>query len=235
MPNTRERILSCSLALFNSRGERTVTTNHIAAELGISPGNLYYHFRNKNAIIEELYQAHRAAVLALMELPPSGSFSLEDKAFLLSQLTEAMWTHRFFYRDTEHILAESPRLAALHKTTFEAVFERSLQLHMALAEAGHINATPDTQRDLCYNAWIVLTNWISFISTTLEVDFDAAGEKLLRRAVYQVLTLERPYLAESARSQLDALAQRYYMDLAPYHEAPTEPSQQPSGEPENEN
>lgn len=222
MSNTRDRILTTSLALFNRQGERTVTTNHIAAELSISPGNLYYHFRNKNAIIEELYSAHRASVLRLMTLPPGGSFTLADKARLLSVLTESMWEYRFFYRDTEHILAESPTLARLHKATFHVVFEQSRKLHQALAEAGLITATHEVQRDLSYNAWLVLTNWIGFICTCLNVDIEAVGPQLLRRGVYQVLTLERPYMTDQARAQLEALTDAYYLDLTPFH--PSEPN-----------
>ena len=36
---TRDRIAQASLELFNAQGERSVTTNHIATHLGISPGN----------------------------------------------------------------------------------------------------------------------------------------------------------------------------------------------------
>ena len=39
---TSERIVLNSLELFNQQGERSISTNHIAAHMEISPGNLYY-------------------------------------------------------------------------------------------------------------------------------------------------------------------------------------------------
>ncbi len=52
---TREKILETSLRLFNENGPDNVSTVQIFKEMKISPGNLYYYYKNKEEIIYELY------------------------------------------------------------------------------------------------------------------------------------------------------------------------------------
>src|SRR6266567_9198476 len=54
--NTKERIVETAIRLFNEQGTGAVSTNHIAQALSMSPGNLYYHFRNKEEIIRAILE-----------------------------------------------------------------------------------------------------------------------------------------------------------------------------------
>ncbi|MBL4787688.1 MAG: TetR/AcrR family transcriptional regulator [Kordiimonadaceae bacterium] len=62
----RERIIAESLHLFNQHGAENVGCNKIAASLGISPGNLYYHFKNKEAIIQRLFDDIDADITSIL-------------------------------------------------------------------------------------------------------------------------------------------------------------------------
>jgi len=66
---TRERIFETSLRLFNQFGEPNVTTTVISDEMNISPGNLYYHFRNKDEIIEEIFRAFEREIEDTLAAP----------------------------------------------------------------------------------------------------------------------------------------------------------------------
>ena len=58
---TAQRILEVTLDLFNRFGEPNVSTTAISAELGISPGNLYYHYPAKDALINTLFDQYEEA------------------------------------------------------------------------------------------------------------------------------------------------------------------------------
>lgn len=58
---TRARIIDAAARVFATRGYASGTTNHIAAEAGLSVGSLYQYFPNKDSILVELTRAHIAA------------------------------------------------------------------------------------------------------------------------------------------------------------------------------
>lgn len=54
--STKEKILTTALVLFNKKGVEKVTTRQIAIALGMSQGNLCYHFPKKEDIVHALYE-----------------------------------------------------------------------------------------------------------------------------------------------------------------------------------
>ena len=96
---TRERILVTSLLLFNEEGEPNVTTVDISNEMEISPGNLYYHFKGKEAIIEALFLRFEAELSEILHAPLEKALSVEDSWFYLYVVFEEIYNFRFFYRD----------------------------------------------------------------------------------------------------------------------------------------
>ena len=159
---TRQRILDTALMLFNRDGEPSVTTAHIADEMNISPGNLYYHFRNKDDIIGELYAAHEASLAPLLDIPPARSVSVEDLWLLLHLLFERMGAYRFLYRDLDEITSRNRRIA----TRFAGLVRRGEAAVQVLADGlareGVLRATPRERAALARNVVLVCTYWMSF-------------------------------------------------------------------------
>jgi AcrR family transcriptional regulator len=55
---TVERILSAAARIFDERGYRGTTTNHVAQQAGVSIGSLYQYFPNKDALLVALAERH---------------------------------------------------------------------------------------------------------------------------------------------------------------------------------
>ncbi|MCL6414175.1 TetR/AcrR family transcriptional regulator [Aestuariirhabdus sp. Z084] len=213
-PKTRERILQASLALFNEVGERNVSTNHIAAELGMSPGNLYYHFRNKQQIIYELYLGYEAEVKQTLQLPEGRPLTLEDKRGYLEGIFDGMWRFRFFHRDLEHMLECDGQLRASYRQLAQHCLAQGKAIYQGLVDAGYLQASEEEVEALSYNSWILMTSWVSFLRTVVQDEGDTTlTSAMIRRGIYQIMALERVFLTEFARDQIRPMEQDFFAPL----------------------
>jgi AcrR family transcriptional regulator len=204
---TKDRILEASLAMFNAQGEPNVTTNHIADELGISPGNLYYHYRNKDDIVEQLFARYEARMDLALLVPDGRLPTLEDVWMQLHLVFECMWTFRFLYRDLVDIVSRNRKL----KQHFARILNRAAasaeKVLKGLARAEIMRATPDEIHATAENVLLIATFWLNY-NTVRGARSDASQEDLTH-GIYQVMLLIAPFLRDAERMHLNTLAQAY--------------------------
>ncbi|AFT68329.1 Transcriptional regulator, TetR family protein [Alloalcanivorax dieselolei B5] len=206
MTGTKTRILDTALDLFNRHGERNVTTNHIAEALGISPGNLYYHFRNKTAIVAALFERYRQQIWEWLP-PPKGELTWQDKMHYLQGILESMWQGRFLHRDLPHFLHQDPELRAEYTQFVQDGMERGLQIYQGLRASGLIEASDEDLRALMVNTWVLAMSWpgLTHGLNPAAAENETLDRALLRQGIYQIVCLEAPYLRGEALNHLDAM------------------------------
>ncbi len=104
---TRDKIVYAALELFNQHGERNITTNHIADYIEISPGNLYYHFRNKQEIVREIFALYSAELLERFTPIQGSQESLTMLKSYLDSIFTLMWKYRFSTRTFQKSFLET--------------------------------------------------------------------------------------------------------------------------------
>ncbi len=208
---TRERILELSLRLFNEQGEPQVTTSAIADEMNISPGNLYYHFRNKDDIVNALFEQYEREMEGLLRLPGELPADVEDAWLFLHLLFETIWRHRFVYRDLSDLLTRNRRVEMRFRAILEGKTRAARRLCDGLAAAGQLSATDFETDALATNMVVVATWWLQYeyvrdARRFGEPDHQAAA---LARGAFQVLALTGAYLTGDARALFERLAREY--------------------------
>lgn len=203
---TKERILQLSLQLFNERGERSVTTNHIAAELNMSPGNLYYHFRNKNEIIKELMAQYQQQTLEMLALPEDRILDANDKIRYFQVLSSQLWAYRFLHRDVYHLIENNEDFRQIYPRFANQVMQQGQKIYKAFVRAGLMEMTDSEIEALTINLWIVLTNWTNFLYMSGHIsDSNHLEEKWVWQALRQMLFLEGAYLRGESRATYENL------------------------------
>ena len=207
---TAERILETTLELFNRFGEPNVSTTLISAELGISPGNLYYHYPAKDELINALFDHYERSLADLLNAGDNVR-NVEDAWFFMHTLFELIWQYRFLYRDLNDLLSKNRHL----EKHFQWVLKnKTLAVKSLLDGMSRSGAMTIDARDVDATATsmvALLTYWLSFEyvrdpRNSLE---PANAEHALLRGAHHVLSLLLPYLEPGQRNHLRTLVAAY--------------------------
>lgn len=207
---TAERILEVTLELFNRFGEPNVSTTLISAELGISPGNLYYHYPAKDELINSLFDRYERALSELLNAS-DGVRNVEDAWFFMHTLFELIWQYRFLYRDLNDLLSKNRRL----ETHFQWVLKNKTRAVKTLLDGmSRSGAMAIDSREVDATATsmvVLLTYWLSFeyVRDPRNALEPENAQSALMRGGQHVLSLLVPYLESSQRSHLQALVTAY--------------------------
>jgi len=207
---TAERILETTLELFNRFGEPNVSTTLISAELGISPGNLYYHYPAKDELINSLFDRYERALNELLNASDNVR-DVEDAWFFMHTLFELIWQYRFLYRDLNDLLSKNRRL----ETHFQSVLKNKTRSVRAMLESmARTTALRMDAREMEPTATsmvVVLTYWLSFeyVRDPRNALEPESAQAALLRGGQHVLNLLVPYLETQQRSHLLQLSGAY--------------------------
>lgn len=203
---TRDRILDAALELFNGRGPDRVTTAEIALAVDINEGNLYYHFRTKEALVLALFTRFEAdAMMLVATVDGADEGAAATYAGFLRQWFSLVWNYRFLFRDLVGLIALAPSLVEPVRTISAAMRLAVGDIVGRMQKAGLVTI-PESERDaVLTNLWIVSTYWAAYLN--LQEGVSEFGQQQLDWGLQQVSSLFRPYLSAEAVAELEALAE----------------------------
>ena len=208
---TRERILETSLRLFNEFGEPNITTTIIAEELNISPGILYYHFRNKDDIVDSIFVQFEDEINRMLSVPADRRPTIEDVWLYLHLIFELVWRYRFFYRDLSDLLSRNRKLELQFKQIYKHKVLVARQLCDGLRSDGALEASDQEIEALASNMVVVASYWLSYeyvLNPRRYTEQQVMADALMR-GCYQVLSLVGPYLRGDTHALFRKLVDEY--------------------------
>ena len=204
---TRKRILETSLALFNRFGEHSVASTAIAFEMGISPGNLYYHYHSKDDIVRDLFEEFRREIEATLAAPDQRLPNAEDCWLFLHLVFEAIAKYRFIYRDLNDLISRYRFIEVQFRRILNHKQRVAEKILSGLVANQQMVANEREVSALALNVTMMATYWLSF-EQAREPRLDQ-DDKALARGAFHVMSLAAPYLEPGVRALFDQLAERY--------------------------
>ncbi|BCD62119.1 transcriptional regulator, TetR family [Nitratiruptor sp. YY08-26] len=192
----KEIILQTALALFNNYDTKTITTNHIAKEAGVSPGNLYYHYKNKEEIIYELYKQMMQKIGFLSAPLPA---SLCEMNTYCRYVANVWWEYRFLRKELLFLMRRDPLLQQAVIKDNKAQYEKLLELIKHLITNGCIEKKAMQMHQFIAQTIMLYSQfWTPFLTIMGEKENEAAALRITQ----EIEKILQPYLTQKAITNL---------------------------------
>lgn len=194
MKNTKQKIIDTTIQLFNKNGYATVRLPHISAGLGISLGNLTYHFPKKKQLVLAVYE-HFVSELALVTKEFKAYGGLEEIDRRVRAFSQFQQRFRFFYLDLLDLERAYPAIAERHYVHIEGQIKGIYSLIIYNMEQGNFATLADMgiYERLAHQMWMTTVFWASQLAVRNKPD----DEEGMVSAVWLLLS---PYLTEQGRT-----------------------------------
>ena len=200
---TQSKIINKSIALYNQHGTRNISTNRIADECDISRGNLHYHFRTKEEIIQVIFSMIDKEMEAGWyndHLYPT----VEHMNLMFSRQMQMIWNYRFFYRELTTLLHNDPHLKMRFMDNRRKRAKEINAFFQAMIDAGMMEIkNSQTEFDsTILMTWLISDQWLPYLDMN-DIEVNEASVKKGFDLIFQIL---EPYLTAKAKQGTTPLA-----------------------------
>ncbi|MBK7873572.1 MAG: TetR family transcriptional regulator [Saprospiraceae bacterium] len=196
--DTKEKILEVALKQFNELGTDAVTVRSIAQEVGISHGNLCYHFPNTDAIILALYQK----IVGEMNEQTAQALEPSSELELLLRIGERgfriLYRYKFLMLDFVRIMRRIPQIQAAYRELMKFRQQQFLQLFQNMVAKGWFvpAPVPHHYENLAERMLVNADSWIPHA----EIHFDGTPEEAIRHYYRIYISEFLPLLTKKGQS-----------------------------------
>ena len=175
----KEKIKSISLELFNSSETLSITTNHIAKSLGISVGNLYYHYKNKEEIIKDIYlqMSSEFEDLNIFDNVMKSETPFTELSLMFDLIGELFWKYRFLMRDSTLLISLDKNFKDIFiKNQEKRIKQIEILIEFLISKNIIRNISEEDIKMISKVSWFISAYWQTYISTNGELSKNSIKE-----------------------------------------------------------
>jgi len=208
LSNRKENILEIAIELFNEKGCMNTSTRHIADNLGISVGNLYYYFKNKEDIIIALYEDFMVSLSKQLTSVTDGIDEPFDFYGFLDEQMELERKYRFIRLEMGNLYSTYPKVKAALEIGFEKKQVEIKRLFLHQIKYDYLIKLDRSELEyLCSNVWIIGSQWEIFW-----IVHKVGNEKLRRfQGELNFLYFIKPYVTKKGLEKSNLLKSIEYV------------------------